>query len=466
MTSPAVVVFTGPTLTPAEGAKHLQATWLPPAGQGDVYAVARQRPWGIGIIDGYFERVPSVWHKEILWAMSQGVHVFGAASMGALRATELEAYGMEGVGRVYEAYRDGEIEDDDEVAVTHAPEELGFRVVSEAMVNIRATVAAALAAGVVEERLAGVVLRAAKARHYSRRRWDEILAEVEPECGPQARQHLQRWLGENRVDQKGDDAVAMLEHIAKRMARDRRPKSVTFTFQCTDSWQQVREQVDDRDPGRRAGSDTELPDAALEEMRLLGAATLDHRERALARLLALELAERIGVRPGAAAVEKAREALCERQGLQQQPDLDAWLDAQALTPSDLERLLRDQARCRRVEEIAAVVLPSYLRDWLRVEGLYGALLARARDKQRVLRKARLDRPLPTDTGLAEGTIWEWYFRDHLDRDVPEDVTEWARQHDFAGEHELHLAVLRERCYQQLVQPRAAPGRATAVELPE
>ena len=38
----------------------------------------------IGIIDGHFGNVPSVWHKEILFALSKGVEVSGAASMGAL----------------------------------------------------------------------------------------------------------------------------------------------------------------------------------------------------------------------------------------------------------------------------------------------------------------------------------------------------------------------------------------------
>ena len=52
--------------------------------------------------------------------MSQGIHVFGSASMGALRA-ELCPFGMVGVGRIFEAYRDGELEDDDEVAVIHGP---------------------------------------------------------------------------------------------------------------------------------------------------------------------------------------------------------------------------------------------------------------------------------------------------------------------------------------------------------
>ena len=36
----------------------------------------------IGLIDGFFENVASVWHKEILFALSEGVQVFGAASMG------------------------------------------------------------------------------------------------------------------------------------------------------------------------------------------------------------------------------------------------------------------------------------------------------------------------------------------------------------------------------------------------
>ena len=39
--------------------------------------------------------------------MSEGVPVFGAASMGALRAAELHEFGMRGIGRIFEAFRDG-----------------------------------------------------------------------------------------------------------------------------------------------------------------------------------------------------------------------------------------------------------------------------------------------------------------------------------------------------------------------
>ena len=96
-------IFTGPTISPAEASAELKAVYLPPASEGDVYRVALHRPQAIGIIDGYFQSVPTVRHKEILWAMSCGIHVFGCASIGALRAAELLPFGMEGVGAVFES---------------------------------------------------------------------------------------------------------------------------------------------------------------------------------------------------------------------------------------------------------------------------------------------------------------------------------------------------------------------------
>jgi len=55
------VIFTGPTLSAEEGRAIYSAEFRPPASRGDVYRVARTAPKAIGIVDGYFERVPSVW---------------------------------------------------------------------------------------------------------------------------------------------------------------------------------------------------------------------------------------------------------------------------------------------------------------------------------------------------------------------------------------------------------------------
>ena len=74
----AAVIFAGPSLPPALRPDDPALEWRPPVRQGELYAAALSRPAIIGIVDGYFEVTPTVWHKEILWAMAQGIHVYGA----------------------------------------------------------------------------------------------------------------------------------------------------------------------------------------------------------------------------------------------------------------------------------------------------------------------------------------------------------------------------------------------------
>src|SRR5690348_17507358 len=110
------VIFAGPSLPPRlRPVSEIGETcwdWRPPVRQGELYRAALDGPAAIGVLDGYFEVVPTVWHKEILSAMAAGIHVFGAASIGALRAAELDSFGMRGVGRIYEDFRDGVLQDD------------------------------------------------------------------------------------------------------------------------------------------------------------------------------------------------------------------------------------------------------------------------------------------------------------------------------------------------------------------
>jgi hypothetical protein len=163
-----VVVFLGPTLPHGVATQILPgATFLPPAGQGDVIsALTNHEPEAIGLIDGIFGRSPAVWHKEILFALHHGVRVVGAASMGAIRAAELDTVGMEGVGEVYLRYRTGDLTDDDDVAVLHTDVDLGFKPLSLPMVNVRATVERACANGIIEARDAIAVINAAKDLHF------------------------------------------------------------------------------------------------------------------------------------------------------------------------------------------------------------------------------------------------------------------------------------------------------------
>ncbi len=128
-------VFVGPsagTCTLPEGIDRFS-----PAAQGSVFLAVDAGYERIGLADGLFGNVPSVWHKEILFALSLGVEVVGASSIGALRAAELWPLGMRGIGRIFRYYRSGAILDDDEVCVLHSVRELNFAPLSIAMVSLR-----------------------------------------------------------------------------------------------------------------------------------------------------------------------------------------------------------------------------------------------------------------------------------------------------------------------------------------
>src|SRR5579872_4115480 len=146
--TPRIVVFLGPSLPVERAREILHADYRPPARKGDIYRILTSGVTTIVLIDGLFHGAPSIWQREILAALDEGIAVLGASSMGALRAAELHRFGMIGHGTVFAWYRDGVITGDDEVALQHAPEDLGYRALSEPLVNMRSTLHAARSEGV------------------------------------------------------------------------------------------------------------------------------------------------------------------------------------------------------------------------------------------------------------------------------------------------------------------------------
>ena len=206
---------------------------------------ALQRPRLIGVVDGYFETVPTVWHKEILWALAQGIHVYGAASIGALRATELADFGMIGVGLVYRQFRSGGLTDDDEVAILHGPAEVDYVPVTEAMVNVRSTVDRALQVGIVEPEEAAVLIGAAKSLFYKDRTYELILKRAaECDLAPEELERFADWLSGGKIDQKRLDAEDMLSAIVNHMRTDARPFEASYQFPHTFAWEEARQMIE------------------------------------------------------------------------------------------------------------------------------------------------------------------------------------------------------------------------------
>ena len=216
----APLVYLGPTLTEEEALEFLpEAMVLSPVRCGDILQALRLEPETIVIIDGTFEQTASVWHKELLLALERRILVVGAASMGALRAAELAVFGMQGVGTIYQDFLSGRLTDDDEVTVIHSPE---GRALTEAMVNIRATVAAGQREGLLDEFSGNQVIAAAKQLFYHDRTLEAAIATL-PSTPPLL--DFATWARSGGyVDQKRCDAIEALLLVRDRR-RDTWPKS-------------------------------------------------------------------------------------------------------------------------------------------------------------------------------------------------------------------------------------------------
>lgn len=241
-----IVVFAGPTIAANDpGLLDSGVIVRGPAAQGDIFQAAQHRPFAIVLIDGYFNFVPAPWHRELLWAMSAGIHVFGASSIGALRAAELGCLGMIGVGEVYQMFTDGTLTDDDEVAVVHGPAELGYPLLSIAMVDIRATLAKA--SKVIPEEVADRIAVVAKGLNFRERNLRAICVAAE-EAGVPASElsHLEAWWPDNFVDRKKQDAIAAVR--AAQVLRRTNPGkfNAEFLFEVTDPWLQFTESQKDQ----------------------------------------------------------------------------------------------------------------------------------------------------------------------------------------------------------------------------
>ncbi len=444
-----VCIFTGPTISPADAATELDALYFPPAAEGDVYRATLRRPQVIGIIDGYFQDVPSVRLKEILWAMSRGIHVFGSASMGALRATELAAFGMEGVGKVFELFRDGILEDDDEVAVAHGPAELGFPSLSEAMVNIRQTLRKAETEEVITAKVGTALEQIAKQLFYPERNYSALLHRAAEMGLPQPQlERLRGWLPQGRVNQKREDAVAMLRLISRRLAGATEPKRVSFSFEHTAMWEAVlRKSGDSR--GNAQADAGEVPlELLLDELRLKGDEFHQSELLALERFFAIRDADHRGMNSTDQSRGEAETSFRREHDLLSAAQFDDWMKENGLDRHGFDALMADEARLKMVRERVRMLSGNSLRDQLRLSGEYPTLSRKAAKKEQVL-AAFGTKNLSLETAeLTEEELFRWYFEEVLGRPMPVDVSAYAERLGFAQPHAFRRALLREYVYRR------------------
>jgi hypothetical protein len=210
-----IAIYLGPSLDRSEALSILDANYLPPICRGDLAKLAEETRV-VGIIDGEFFQNLSVSPKEAIATLDRGIQVFGAASMGALRAAETCRFGTVGVGEIFRMFRDGILDGDDEVALAYDRE--SYAHYSEPLVNIRRALEMAAAENVIEEQERQRLVQQMKSLYFPDRSYGALqklcpcLGDFFRRCPP--------------PDIKRDDARELLL-VIRNCVRSRRQAMVT-----------------------------------------------------------------------------------------------------------------------------------------------------------------------------------------------------------------------------------------------
>jgi hypothetical protein len=175
--SAGVVVFTGPSLRPADlqELRGLAVTagrvleLRPPVRRNDLLEFSGPAVQSkIVMLDGEFGQSLAVSITEVRTVLAGGQPIAGASSMGALRAVECRTLGMTGSGWVYEQYLSGTIESDGDVALMYDPED--YTPATIPLVNLRWLLAGKVRDGSLPASISAAALRVARGVHFRDRR--------------------------------------------------------------------------------------------------------------------------------------------------------------------------------------------------------------------------------------------------------------------------------------------------------
>jgi hypothetical protein len=214
------VIYLGPSLSHEKARKiFAEADYRSPAKKGDFLRLAADPDIKmVGFVDGVFlQDYPPTPIEVYQLARKEGMLLAGAASLGALRAVELEKFGMVGIGKIFQLYKSGKIDADDEVAVTFDPEG-DYRLQSEAMIDIRYNLFLAQKKGVVSRQAKLALARVAKATYFPHRNYSNIIEETKSKHPSLASDidSFQGYIASSRKSLKEIDAIRLVKYFRER----------------------------------------------------------------------------------------------------------------------------------------------------------------------------------------------------------------------------------------------------------
>lgn len=212
------IVFSGPSIAEAEVHQLAACTHAPPIKRGDLAAAGDYDLFVI--LDGEFGQNLSVSPKEILAVLDKGKTVIGAASMGALRASELDRSGMIGVGWVYDYFRRCAVRRDADVALVYAP--FDFKPMTVPMVDLEYWMEQTSVAGPIRNRERALLLKTARDIFFTERTPDRLMDALRRAVGGDTLDALLAFSGGTIPNVKSIDAAEAVRLSASLAGRHQR----------------------------------------------------------------------------------------------------------------------------------------------------------------------------------------------------------------------------------------------------
>jgi hypothetical protein len=210
------IIFIGPSLGPEKARRILDADYRPPAKKGDLLRLAGLETVVniVGLVDGLFlQDYPPTPIEVYQLAIKKNMVLVGGASLGALRAVELEKFGMVGIGKIFELYKKGKIHADDEVAVTFSEDRQVLQ--SEAMIDIRFNLFLAQRKKIIDEVTKRTIAKVAKSTYFPYRNYGDIIDQSKklyPELTSQL-EAFRSYIYVYRQSLKERDAIRLIGYI-------------------------------------------------------------------------------------------------------------------------------------------------------------------------------------------------------------------------------------------------------------
>jgi hypothetical protein len=214
-------------------------------------------------------------------------------------------------------------------------------------------------------------------------------------------------LERGKVSQKRLDALALLREVAHRRQESTAPLHVHYDFEHTDAWEQVQRRWAEQVASTTDESGDELREL-LEELSLRPSLCREVMSETLVYALALDAANRQGIRVDEQALRGELETFRAERGLSDRSAIDAWLARQGLDASALCALLEQSAAVKRVLPYYKSVAAGLIEEHLRVSGHYAELRERARAKHTLLIRHGLENPSLSEVGISAPELLQWF----------------------------------------------------------